>query len=111
MVIRARLVNKLLDGFLLHATCIVLFDRMPGHREAGKNNFPLWKAQVLSTLHGAEVSHFLDTATIAMLTKEIPKEEDKPNELIPNPEYAKWVAKDRQIFHYLISSMSRDVQV
>ena len=77
----------------------------------GKNNFPLWKAQVLSAIRGAEVAHFLDAATAGEPPKFIPKAKETPDELIINPEHLKWVAKDQQIFNYLISSVSRDVQV
>lgn len=57
------------------------------------------------------MAHFLDVTTATMPPKEIPKSVDKPDKLIPNPEYATWVVKDQQIFNYLISSLSRDVQV
>ena len=62
-------------------------------------------------LRGAKVAHFLDVQTSAMPPKEVSKTAEKPDELIPNPAYAKWVAKDQQIFNYLISYVSRDVQV
>ena len=57
------------------------------------------------------MAHFLDVTTTAMPPEETPKSADKPDKLIPNPEYATWVAKHQQIFNYLISSVSRDVQV
>ena len=83
----------------------------PVTEKLGKNNFPLWRAQVLSAIHGAEVEHLLDATTAAMPEKFIPKAKETPDELILNPDYSKWVAKDQQVFNYLISSVSRDVQV
>jgi hypothetical protein len=48
-----------------------------------KNNFPLWKAHVMSALHGAQVAHFInDDAPVP--PKEIPMSADKPTDLIPN---------------------------
>ena len=88
MVIRARLVHKLIDGVFFRASCIVLFDRMFGHREARQEQLSSLKAQVLSAIRGAQMAHFLNVTTAAMPPKEIPKSADKPDELIPNPEYA-----------------------
>ena len=81
------------------------------HREAREEQLPLWRAQVLSAIRGAEVEHLLDATTTAMPEKFIPKAKETPDELILNPDYSKWVAKDQQVFNYLISSVSRDVQV
>jgi len=39
MVIRARLVHNILDGFLFRASTIVLSDRLSRHREAGQREF------------------------------------------------------------------------
>jgi len=54
-----------------------------------RNNHPLWKAQVLSALKGAQVAHFLNSAT-EISAKTIAKL-DKPTEQVPNPEYISWV--------------------
>ena len=94
MVIRARLVHNILNGFLFRASTIVLSDRLSHHREAGQREFPLWNAQVLSTLCGAQIAHYLEP-DIVVPAKQIPKAADKPTELIPNPEYKTWVAKDQ----------------
>jgi len=57
------------------------------------------------------MAHLHDAETAAMPTQLIPKSIDKPDELIPNPDYATWVSKDQQVFNYLISFVSSDVQV
>jgi hypothetical protein len=41
----------------------------------------------------------------------IAKSTDKPDELISNPEYEIWYAKDQQILNYLLSSVSKEVMV
>jgi hypothetical protein len=66
--------------------------------------------QVLSALRGAQIAHYLDPETVAP-PKTIPKSAEKPNELISNPEYETWAAKDQQIVNYLLSSISREVMV
>lgn len=84
--------------------------RCPITEKFATHNFPLWKAQVLSALRGAQVAHYLD-AEGQVPAKEVPRSADKPTELVPNPEYATWVAKDQQIFNYLLSNVSREIQV
>jgi histone deacetylase 1/2 len=46
-----------------------------------------------------------------MPAKEVAKSAEKPDELIPNPEYDEWVGKDQSVFNYLYGSVSKDVQV
>ena len=49
---------------------------------------------MLSALRGAQIAHYLEP-DIVVPAKQIPKAADKPTELIPNPEYETWVAKDQ----------------
>ena len=56
----------------------------PVTEKLGKNNFPLWRAQVLSALRGAQAAHYLDPNT-AVPPQKIPKTAEKPDDLIPNP--------------------------
>jgi len=82
----------------------------PVTEKLGKGNFPLWSAQVLSALRGAQIAHYLEP-DIVVPAKQIPKAANKPTELIPNPEYETWVAKDQQIVNYLLSNISKEIQV
>lgn len=66
--------------------------------------------QVLSALRGAQLAHYLDPE-MGPPPKQIPKSAEKPDELISNPQYETWVAKDQQIFNYLLSSVSRENMV
>lgn len=45
-------------------------------------------------IHGAQVTHFLKPDMVVP-AKEIPRSAEKPTELIPNPDYEAWVAKDQ----------------
>ena len=82
----------------------------PVTEKLAKNNFPLWKAQVMSAVHGAHVAHFINADTLVP-PKEIPKSADKPTDLIPNPDYDTWVTKDQQILNYMLSSISKKILV
>jgi hypothetical protein len=60
-----------------------------------RNNYPMWKAQVMSTLRGAKVVHFIDPAVQPPMRHLPPKEDKKVDEApVENPEFSKWVAKD-----------------
>ena len=48
---------------------------------------------MLSALHDAQIAHYLKPG-IVVPAKQIPKAANKPTELIPNPKYETWVAKD-----------------
>lgn len=75
-----------------------------------KSNFVLWKAQVLATLHDAQMAGFLDGSNKAPeATIVITKDDGKTTEKVANPALAQWVAQEQQVLSYLLSSLSRDV--
>jgi hypothetical protein len=76
-----------------------------------KSNYSTWSTHVLSAIHGARLAHFLDIMTAAMPASTVAKSADKPEELVPNPEYEEWVGKDQTIFNYIYSFVSKDIQV
>jgi hypothetical protein len=83
---------------------------LPTSEKLTRDNYPLWRAQVLSSIKGAEVFHFLDTKAEAP-PMYLPKKEGEDKEAAPilNKEYTTWVAKDQQVLSYLLVSLSREV--
>ncbi|WVZ68483.1 hypothetical protein U9M48_017417 [Paspalum notatum var. saurae] len=75
-----------------------------------RNNFPLWKAQVLAVLRGAQMAGFLDGTNKAppMTIKAMINDKEKE---IPNPEFAVWTAHKQQVLSYLLLSLSRDILI
>jgi len=73
-----------------------------------RDNFRLWKAQVLPAIRGAQLMSILEGKTLAPSpTMEVENAEKK--EVVPNPEYKQWLAKDQQLLGYLINSVSKEV--
>lgn len=72
----------------------------PVTEKLARNNHPLWRVQVLSTLKGAQVAHFLKSS-MPVPPASVAKK-DKPDEQVSNPDYETWVAKDQQILNYLL---------
>ena len=74
-----------------------------------RDNYILWKAQVLPPIRGAQLEGILDGTTQAPpKTIEIIKD-DKTKEIVPNKLYATWVAQDQQLLGHLFNSLSKDV--
>lgn len=68
---------------------------------------PCGKAQVRAAMRGARLEGYLTGAT------KMPDEEtvDNKGKKSPNPAFEEWEAKDQQILSYLLSSISREVQI
>jgi hypothetical protein len=83
---------------------------LPVSEKLTRGNFPLWHAQVLSSIRGAEVFEFLNP-TAKPPAQYLPKKKPDDAEEVPilNEEYSAWVAKDQQVLSYLLVSLSREI--
>lgn len=72
-----------------------------------RENYTLWKAQVLPAIRGARMIGLLDG------TEAAPPEKleavDKSAPATPNPAYDNWVARDQQVLSYLVNSLSPNI--
>lgn len=74
-----------------------------------RDNFLLCKAQFLPAICGAQLMGYLEgTIPEPAKTLEVVKADDK-KEIVPNPKYDAWVAKDQQVLNYLLNSLTKDV--
>ncbi|CAA0836591.1 Unknown protein [Striga hermonthica] len=90
------------------ATTIAAPLSLPITEKLHKGNFPLWKAQVMPAIRGAQLEGFIFGTEPAP-----PKEVDiivdsKPVKKI-NEEYAKWIARDQQVVSYLLTSLTTEI--
>lgn len=69
---------------------------LPVSEKLTRGNYPLWRAQVLSSIKGAELYDFL-SPTVEPPPRYLTKKEgeDKEAASILNKEYGAWVAKDQ----------------
>ena len=70
----------------------------------GKNNYLLWKVQVLPAVRGAQMFGYLDGTNVAP-AKEIDAKDGDKVVKVQNPAYVQWVASDQQVLGYLMSSL------
>jgi hypothetical protein len=74
-----------------------------------RDNYLLWKAQVLPPIRGAQLEGFLDgSAKPPTKVVEVVKD-DKTKEMIPNALYATWSAHDQLVLDHLLNSLTKDV--
>ena len=70
-----------------------------------RTNYPIWEAQVLSTIKGARVYGHL-TGSMVAPEKKIA---DKEGKQVLNPAFEEWEARDQQTLSFLFASVSRDI--
>ena len=74
-----------------------------------KTNHPIWKAQILAALRGAQMAVFIDGNAVApAATLEIVKSGNEI-EKVPNPALERWAAQEQQVLSFLLSSLSREI--
>jgi len=81
----------------------------PVSEKLTRDNFRLWKAQVLPAIRGAQLLGILEGKTPAPPKTIAVENAEKKKMIVPNEEYDKWLAKDQQLLGYLINSVAKDV--
>jgi hypothetical protein len=72
-----------------------------------RENHTLWKAQILTVLHGSQLAGFLhgtNKAPALKLKIKSQKEGSEDVEEIDNPTYDLWKAQEQQVLSYLLTS-------
>ncbi|KAK1647712.1 hypothetical protein QYE76_065517 [Lolium multiflorum] len=76
-----------------------------------RENYTLWRAQVLPAIRGAQLVDLLEGVEAAppkQITVEATDKDKEPSE-VPNPTYGSWLARDQILLSYLLKSLSREV--
>ena len=81
----------------------------PASEKLARDNYRLWKAQVLPAIRGAQLMGILEGKTSAPPQLIEVENAEKKKMIVPNEEYNKWLAKDQQLLGYLINSVAKDV--
>ena len=81
----------------------------PASKKLARDNYRLWKAQVLPAIRGAQLMGILEGKIPAPPQLIEVENAEKKKEKVPNPEYVSWLAKDQQLLGYLINSLGKDV--
>uniref|UniRef100_A0A0D3HV43 Retrotransposon Copia-like N-terminal domain-containing protein n=1 Tax=Oryza barthii TaxID=65489 RepID=A0A0D3HV43_9ORYZ len=68
-----------------------------------RNNFLLWKTQILPAIRGARMEGYITGAKQAPAAEIDAKEGDKVVK-VTNPAYETWVAEDQQVLGYILAS-------
>lgn len=74
-----------------------------------RDNYVLWKAQILPPIRGARLMGFLDgSAKQPAKTLEVVNS-DKTKVIVNNPEHDTWLAHDQQVLVFLYNSISKEI--
>lgn len=73
-----------------------------------RDNFVLWRAQILPGIRAAQLMGYLD-GTTPMPSPSLEVDKDGKKTFVPNPELSYWLIKDQQLLSYLINSLTKDV--
>jgi hypothetical protein len=73
-----------------------------------RENYLLWRAQVLPAIRVAQFEGFLDGSEIEP-PKKLMVEKDSKKMEVANPDYVTWHVRDQYVLTYLVTSLSREV--
>jgi hypothetical protein len=81
----------------------------PVTEKLSRENFILWKAQVMPSIRGANLVAILTGKSPAPAqTMEVIKD-DKSKQIVLNPEYEMWMVQDQRLLAYIFNSLSAEV--
>jgi hypothetical protein len=81
----------------------------PVSEKLTRDNYLLWKAQVLPPIRGAQLDGHLDGSGVEPPKRLQVVKDDKTKEEVPNPAYSTWLAHDQQVLGHLLNSLTKDV--
>ena len=81
---------------------------IPVSEKLNRTNYVLWRAQILPPIRAAQLEDVLTGADPKPPARVASKTGDAST-TEPNPEYARWIARDQAVLGYLLSSLTRDV--
>jgi hypothetical protein len=85
----------------------------PPSEKLMRANYPLWRAQVLPAIRGAQLIGLLDGTDAApaktLLVAPADSDKDGTPKTVPNPEYGSWLSRDQTVLSYLLKSLSKEI--
>jgi hypothetical protein len=82
---------------------------LPVTEKLTRKNFAMWERQILSTLKGAQMAHFIALAPKMPEQFLPPKDGKKDDPPVETPDWEEWIAKDQQVLSYLLNSISTEI--
>ena len=80
----------------------------PVSEKLARDNFMLWKAQILPAIRGAQLMGILDGTTPKPPPTIKVEKADKTVEEVANPALATWLAQDQQVLSYVLNSLTKE---
>lgn len=84
---------------------------IPVSEKLTRDNFLVWRAQVLPAIRGSRMLAILDGSSAQPpATLQVTKA-DQSVEVKENPAYMTWIEQDQQLLAYLLASMTKEILV
>jgi hypothetical protein len=81
---------------------------IPVSEKLTRDNFCLWRVQVVPVIHAVQLEEFIDGSKKAP-EKTMEIEKDTKKMVVPNPDYIVWRVRDQHVLTYLVTPLSREV--
>jgi hypothetical protein len=86
----------------------------PPSEKLTPSNYPIWRAQILPAIRGAQLVGLLDGTDAALAKMLVVAPADKEKEsaestMVPNPAYATWLARDQTVMSYILNGLSPEI--
>jgi hypothetical protein len=92
----------------INTTTIPSCFAIPVTQKLHKSNYLLWHVQIMPVIRAAQLEGVLDSS-MRKPPKTITKTVGESIVEEPNPTYVQWVAKDRVVLGYLLTSLTHEV--
>ena len=87
------------------------FFSIPVSEKLSRDNYLVWRAQVLPAIRGARLVGILDGSIVQPSPTIKTQKADQSIEEVENPAYDRWVEQDQHLLSYLLSTMTKEVLV
>ena len=87
------------------------FFSIPVSEKLSRDNYLVWRAQVLPAIRGARLVGILDGSILQPSSTIKTQKADQTIEEVDNPAYNRWIEQDQHLLSYLLSSMTKEILV
>jgi hypothetical protein len=86
---------------------------IPVSEKLSRNNYNMWRLQVMSAIRGAQLGEYILPAAKApemyLTSLKADGTVDDKKDPVPNPAYTTWISKEQTVLNFILSSLSKEI--